>query len=73
MKGDLKSYATKIRSVHNLNYISPPSYSVKDYFLKNIHTKKVPLPASNAFMDIQTNYWDLVNDYSSSILLVRTF
>eukprot|EP00291_Cryptomonas_curvata_P018387 CAMPEP_0172175116 /NCGR_PEP_ID=MMETSP1050-20130122/14040_1 /TAXON_ID=233186 /ORGANISM="Cryptomonas curvata, Strain CCAP979/52" /LENGTH=1264 /DNA_ID=CAMNT_0012847165 /DNA_START=652 /DNA_END=4446 /DNA_ORIENTATION=+ len=67
-KSNLQSYSNIMRQMHTLNYISPPSQRVADFFLDESWTKKTVVGGESGYESVSANFWDLMNDFISSIL-----
>jgi hypothetical protein len=67
-RNNLQRYSNIMRQMHSLNYISPPSQRIADYFLAERWTKKTVVGGESGYESVMANFWDLMNDFISSIL-----
>jgi hypothetical protein len=58
-----------MHDMHTLNYVSSPSQRVTDYFMKQGLPVRVTVPGTGLYAVSTTNFWDLVNQFISSLLM----
>ena len=59
--------AATMSAVHSLNYISPPTQRVADFFNQKIWTEQTVVGGQVGFEFMQVSFWDLMNDFISAI------
>ena len=59
--------ATTMSTVHTLNYLSPPTQQVADFFNQKMWIEQNVVGGSTGFENVQVSFWDLMNDYISAI------
>ena len=59
--------AATMSAVHSLNYISPPTQRVADFFNQKIWTEQMVVGGQVGFEFMQVSFWDLMNDFISAI------
>lgn len=55
--------------MHSLNYISPPTQQVADFFSRKMWTERNVVGGNLVFETVTVNFWDLMNDF---ILAIQT-
>ncbi len=64
----LQNISAVMSQMHTLNYVSPPSQRIADFFLDKAWIKTVAVGGEVGFQHIKENFWNLLNDFISSIL-----
>jgi hypothetical protein len=65
----IKRLSNSMHDIHMLNFVSPPSQRVADYFLRQGLTVRVTAPGSGLYSVSTTNFWDMFNQFISSLLM----
>jgi hypothetical protein len=65
----IKRFSIGMHDIHMLNFVSPPSQGVADFFLRQGLSLRVADPGSGLYSDTTTNFWDLFNQFISSSLM----
>ena len=63
----LVATATTMSTVHTLNYLSPPTQQVADFFNQKMWIEQNVVGGSTGFENVQVSFWDLMNDFISAI------
>jgi hypothetical protein len=66
-RSNMVSNAKSMSTVHTLNYVSPPTSSVTEYFLSDKLTSYVPSPGVG-LRAVKTNFWGEINDLVNAII-----
>ncbi len=64
----LQNISAVMSQMHTLNYVSPPSQRIADFFLDKAWIKTVAVGGEVGFQHIKENFWNLMNEFISSIL-----
>ena len=67
-RASVASLADSMHDMHTLNYVSPPSQRVADFFLQQGLPMRVSVPGEDIYEETTTDFWDLVNQFISALL-----
>jgi hypothetical protein len=65
----LANLSKTMRDAHSLNYMSPPSQSITDYFTSGSWSQKTVIGGQKGYEVVQKNFWDLMGDFISSVFI----
>ncbi len=66
-RGILANLSKTMRDAHSLNYRSPPTQSIADYFVSGSWSQKTVIGGRTGHEVVQKNFWDLMGDFISSV------
>ena len=66
-RSTLINISNTMTRIHSLNYISPPTQRVADFYLTRSWTEKNIVGGYSEFDSVKVNFWDLMNDFISAI------